>query len=197
MTSAQKNSTIATSYDAKGDILAGTGADAFAKVTVGANGLALVADSTTSTGVKWAFVNGPAFSAYRGSTAQSVTQNTYTKVQLNTEHFDTDNCFDSTTNYRFTPTTAGKYQINVVGLVSQSAASRLIFVIYKNGSAYLRVYDNTTSSSAPAGGSSVFIDMNGSTDYLELYVYSSAATQTVDPLTSGAGTIFSGTWIRS
>lgn len=54
MTSAQKNSTIATSYDAKGDILAGTGADAFSKLTVGSNNTVLTADSSTSTGIKWA-----------------------------------------------------------------------------------------------------------------------------------------------
>jgi hypothetical protein len=42
-----------TMADAKGDLIAATGADVFAKVTVGANDLVLVADSTQSTGVKW------------------------------------------------------------------------------------------------------------------------------------------------
>ncbi len=41
-------------YDAKGDLPVGTGADASAKVTVGANGTALVADSAQTAGVKWA-----------------------------------------------------------------------------------------------------------------------------------------------
>lgn len=40
--------------DAKGDILAATGADAFAKVTAGANTYILTADSTQASGVKWA-----------------------------------------------------------------------------------------------------------------------------------------------
>jgi hypothetical protein len=189
-----------TIVDAKGDLIAGTAADAVARLAVGTNGQILTADSTAATGMKWATSSsssGPAFSAYRGTSNQSITQNTYTKVQLNTEYFDGDNCFDSTTNYRFTPTTAGKYQMNVVALVSQSAAARLIVVIYKNGTAHLRVYDNTTSSSAPTGGASTLIDMNGTTDYLELYVYSAAATQTVDAYSSGAGTVFSGAWIRS
>ena len=40
-------------FDAKGDLAAGTGADTAAKVTVGANGTLLTADSAQSTGVKW------------------------------------------------------------------------------------------------------------------------------------------------
>lgn len=74
MTSAQKNSTIATSYDAKGDLLAGTGADAFAKLTVGTNNTVLTADSSTATGLKWA---SPALTLVKsqtiGTTVSSVT----------------------------------------------------------------------------------------------------------------------------
>lgn len=71
MTSAQKNSTIATSYDAKGDLLAGTGADAFAKLTVGTNNQVLTADSTQSTGVKWATPGGITFTDYTPTLVQS------------------------------------------------------------------------------------------------------------------------------
>ncbi len=47
--------TVATAYDAKADLIVGTGADTFAKLTVGANGTVLTADSTVSpTGLKWA-----------------------------------------------------------------------------------------------------------------------------------------------
>lgn len=45
--------TVATTFDAKGDLVVGTGADTFAKLTVGTNGHTLVADSSTSTGLKW------------------------------------------------------------------------------------------------------------------------------------------------
>lgn len=49
--------TMATAIDAKGDLVAGTGADTFARLGVGANNTVLTADSSTSTGLKWATVN--------------------------------------------------------------------------------------------------------------------------------------------
>ena len=45
---------MATAIDAKGDLIAGTGADAFARLAAGANGTSLVADSTTATGLAYA-----------------------------------------------------------------------------------------------------------------------------------------------
>ncbi len=44
---------MATAIDAKGDLIAGTGADAFTRVAVGTNGQVLAADSTASGGVAW------------------------------------------------------------------------------------------------------------------------------------------------
>jgi len=44
---------MATAIDAKGDLIAGTGADAFSRLAVGANDTVLIADSTAETGIKW------------------------------------------------------------------------------------------------------------------------------------------------
>ena len=44
---------MATAIDAKGDLVAGTGADAFSRLGVGANDTVLTADSTEATGLKW------------------------------------------------------------------------------------------------------------------------------------------------
>lgn len=47
-----------TIWDAKGDLLVGTGANTAARVPVGANGTVLLADSSETAGVKWASVVG-------------------------------------------------------------------------------------------------------------------------------------------
>jgi len=52
--------------------------------------------------------NTPAFKAYV-STGLTFANNTLTKVSYQTEMYDTDNCFDNSSTYRFTPTSAGKY----------------------------------------------------------------------------------------
>jgi hypothetical protein len=115
---------------------------------------------------------GPAFSAYRSGSNQNVSTGTWTKAQLNTEDFDTANCFDSVTNYRFTPTVAGYYQINgSITPDSSSAFGNGIFVaIYKNGSIY-RVGSsyNTSASVVSTPSVSAVVYFNGSTDYVELY----------------------------
>jgi hypothetical protein len=58
-------------FDAKGDILVATAADTPGKLTVGANGKFLKANSSTSTGLEWADVPNPDLSPY--ATITSVT----------------------------------------------------------------------------------------------------------------------------
>ena len=45
---------MATAIDAKGDLVVGTGADAFSRLAVGTNNYLLTADSAEATGLKWA-----------------------------------------------------------------------------------------------------------------------------------------------
>jgi uncharacterized membrane protein len=134
-----------------------------AKIAAGA-----VVQADLATGVAG---NGPAFSAYM-SNAQSVSSVTFTKVAFNTELFDTANAFD-TTNYRFQPNVAGYYQINTV--YNQAANQVNILRLYKNGS-YLFELSRLYLASAPTIGGSTLVFMNGTTDYIELYFYCSAAT---------------------
>ena len=47
------NALTVSTVDAKGDLLVGTAADTVGKLTAGVNDYTLVADSTTSTGLKW------------------------------------------------------------------------------------------------------------------------------------------------
>lgn len=49
---------MATAIDAKGDLVAGTAADTFARLAVGTNGQVLTADSAETTGLKWSTISG-------------------------------------------------------------------------------------------------------------------------------------------
>ena len=120
-------------------------------------------------------VNGPAFSAYANNPSQSISATTFTKVTLSTEEFDTANCFSSS---RFTPNVAGYYQINgQVTLVSGTTANRTTVFIYKNGVAYkVGVAVPFNGSNNVANSVSSLVYLNGTTDYVELYVWSGAAT---------------------
>lgn len=128
-------------------------------------------------------VNGPAFSAYRGTTTQAVSGATYTKIQFNLEEFDTNSNYDSTTNYRFTPTVAGYYQITLSIYSTVSIASNFYAYIYKNGANFKTITTIPTgggSTSACLNGSAL-VYLNGSTDYVEGYYWvSQAATVSAD-----------------
>jgi len=77
---------VATTFDAKGDLVVGTADNAFAKLTVGStNGDSLVVDSSTSTGLRWntdwnvgknKIINGD-FSINQRAFTSTTTNNTY------------------------------------------------------------------------------------------------------------------------
>jgi hypothetical protein len=114
---------------------------------------------------------GPAFSAYQSS-AQSISNNTYTKVQFQTEEFDTNSNFDNATNYRFTPTVAGYYQVNGVVTIAATGTYFVAAAIYKNGAVFKAGGISLANASAfPSGTVSSLIYLNGSTDYIELYIF--------------------------
>jgi len=64
--------TVATEFDAKGDLVVGTGADTFDKLSVGTNGYTLVADSAETTGLKWAAPSSGAMTLVQRSTFSNV-----------------------------------------------------------------------------------------------------------------------------
>jgi len=139
-----------------------------------------------ATGTVMVSGNMPAFSAYKSS-AQSITANTYTKVLFETEEFDTNNNFASS---RFTPTIAGYYQLN--SNVGCGTIGDNFTVFYKNGTAYK--FGNYTVTATSAGThNSCLISMNGTTDYVEVYIYSGGTSVT----NSSTQTYFDGCLVRS
>jgi hypothetical protein len=162
--------------------------------------VSIVADSAETTGLKWvapASSSGPTFRVYRASSDQTITINTATKIQFNAEDWDTDSCFDSTTNYRFTANKAGYYQFNVtVAYDTSGAVNRNELYFYKNGANNIRVLDDSTPSAYGTMSGSAIINLNGTTDYVEVYVILGAATTRAINFGT-TKTIFDGVWIRS
>jgi len=139
---------------------------------VAASGVITATGAITATG---GFVVGataaPAFSAYN-SNNQSIADSTTTKIQFNTEFFDTNSNFDNATNYRFTPTVAGYYSISAIASLSTLAnTGGTNACIYKNGSLYIQGAAVGTANMYPTASVSSIIYFNGSTDYVELYVF--------------------------
>lgn len=69
MTKARSN---ATAPGAKGDLVVGSGSNASSLLTVGTDGLALIADSTQSTGIKWGAISQKVLQVVSASTSTAV-----------------------------------------------------------------------------------------------------------------------------
>jgi C1q domain len=138
---------------------------------------------------------GPAFSASRITTAQSIANGAFTEVVFNSAAFDTATCFNVSTG-RFTPNVAGYYQINAT--LQLTTPSGTIpngqVVLYKNGAVYASLLANLGyPSTLLIGGGGDVVYLNGTTDYVSVFAYinSSTGTQSV-----GTSSMFSGVFVR-
>jgi hypothetical protein len=143
--------------------------------------------------------NGPAFSAYLSGSNQAIGSSTYTKVMLNAEEFDTANCFDSTTNYRFTPNVAGYYFISAEGWVNSPGTnpSSITNCIYKNGILYKQADEYGAANVNGGTTVSSLIYLNGSTDYVEFYIYATGGLSTNYTFAGSTYTYMSGFLARA
>jgi hypothetical protein len=154
---------------------------------------------TTAGNILVASTAAPAFNAYISSN-QSLTSGVTTKIALNAEFFDTANCFDSTTNYRFTPNVAGYYQLNLP-LLAYSSASNITSVavfLYKNGSSITYQQTLLPATILASACLSTVVFANGTTDYFEMYANVAGTGIFVSGGTGGSvTTTFSGAFVRS
>ncbi len=132
------------------------------------SGLVVTPDNSGNVLLQYNGVAAPAFSAT--GTGQSFSASTWTKIQFNTEQFDTASCYDSTTNYRFTPNVAGYYHISVSA--GHGASNNIVLgAIYRNGTQYQIVTaPNLSATYDPVACVSAVIYLNGSTDYVEGFI---------------------------
>jgi hypothetical protein len=144
-------------------------------------------------------VNTPAWLAYNNS-ADTISQSSYTKVEFDTEVYDTASAFDTTNDRFVVPSGQGGYYtlygvVNGRNTDNQLRTVQIIF--YKNGSRISSKYDfaSVNNSSTANGifrgfslGHTITVNLSVS-DYIEVYTYItvSSASPIVDE-----GSIFGG-----
>ena len=132
-----------------------------------------IANAGTATGFGGA--NTPAFEAFLSGSDQDIGDSVNTRVAFNSEAFDTDNAYDNSTNYRFTPQTAGKYYVYTlcVGFTTAGGYTDLAYMspeIKKNGTRIAHaVFDLGSRQRQISPYVAIVVDMNGSSDYLDVF----------------------------
>jgi len=140
----------------------------------------------------------PAFHAELSSNTTGLSDNSFVKVQCNTEVLDTDSAYDNSSNYRFTPGVSGKYFIygHVLAKGGSDGCKEVRTAIYKNGS----VVSQTTSgnegevSTGDLGISNtigLILDSDDN-DYFELYTRIDVASGNSTLVGSNGQTVFGG-----
>ena len=159
-------------------------------VTINGSAVALGGSTTIATGG----TNTPAFNVIK-TPNQSVSGSTSTKVTFNSEKFDSDNKFDTSTS-RFTPTVAGKYflyaQINIQAIHDQATTE---LDIKKNGSEiasrFKHIALNSSSDREPSLYTSCIVDCD-TDDYFEVFTYTDMGSGTTITGDANGFTFFGG-----
>lgn len=153
----------------------------------GTNGQVLV----TSAGVAgWGAPGHRGFSAYANAAQALAASSVASKVQYNTEVYDSDGWYDTAT-YRFTPQLAGKYLVSamIYGSDATTAGKYYELYVYKNGAnfALLDIRGLIPGFSFPGAlAGSAIVEANGSTDYFE--IFASQSDTLARQIQSGGGT---------
>jgi len=137
----------------------------------------------------------------RKSANQSVSSGAITKVILDVEDLDSANAFDSSTNYRYTPQTSGKYFFFACGrgYADSGTLNYVNVMIRKNGTAGVGnsfVNSGTEQYTSPGNSDtaspSVILTMNGSSDYVEMYMQVGGTSPNISYESNGNQTFFGG-----
>jgi len=115
------------------------------------------------------------FSAYQ-LTSLALAAGVYTKLTCTAEEYDIGSSYDTALS-RFQPTKAGYYCFGG-GYQAGTVASDLRLAVYKNGVFSKIVGTSVTGSNSNWSYGTAAFYLNGTTDYLELFVWSTAANTT-------------------
>ena len=148
-----------------------------------------IANAGTATG--FGVDNTPNFYVIR-SGAQAISNNTYSKIQYQSETWDSDSAYD-TSNYRFTVPSgeAGKYYFGIIFyLEGLTDGEQFRLKIYKNGSAHAPepLQQLTMPGSTDASGFASIILNLAASDYVEIFAYHNG--DSTENLASGNNVFF-------
>ena len=175
--------TMATTIDAKGDLIVGTGADTFARLAVGAtNGHSLQIDSSTATGLKWAAAGGTSSfvgcSLYKSGN-QSINNATSTVITWDSEDFDTDSFHSTVTNTdRITIPSGkdGKYLFVWALEYANNGTGQRSASLVKNGSGFVNYAVIAANNNANIKMMASYVANAVATDYFTISTYQDAGS---------------------
>jgi len=128
-----------------------------------------IANSGTATG--FGGDNTPSFSAFLSSN-QTISNETYTKVQFNTENYDTDNAYDNSSNYRFTiPSGEGGNYFISSNLRFQSFSGGEIRLVVRVNGVDKGYFSTDVASNIFTVTSANFIKNFSASDYIEIFAW--------------------------
>ncbi len=121
--------------------------------------------------------NTPAFSRFDNA-AQSIDSSTWTKLELDSGHFDTHSAFDATNERFVVPANCGgtywfSYSVSIDNIYSEKY---ILGNLYLNGSSWNNSFsmirgDNSFSAQSPAFARGSVIGELSATDYIELWIW--------------------------
>lgn len=121
-------------------------------------------------------IKGPTFIGSRITSNQTYSTSTATKMQWNGETQDYHGAFDNATTYRWLPLIPGHYAIEFTAkLECDAPAAYLRVMLYKNGSLDRWGVFDVSAGNEPRRHETFQTYLNGSSDYIELYMFNQGA----------------------
>lgn len=143
--------------------------------------------------------NNPIFSVVRSGTF-SIASNIDTRVPYNSVDFDTNSGWNNS-SYQYKPTVAGYYQFSwcvTINSLTAGGTQEFFASLFKNGITYAWGNDlmpSTVHYSSTTG--SCILYLNGSTDYVEIFVYQNSGAAVLMNPTNNFPMRFTGYMLRS
>lgn len=137
------------------------------------------------------------FSGYR-NTNYSIPAASWNKLPIDSERWDVGSTYDNATNYRFTPTVAGTYLVAGHFYSTNPVSNNLYAIaVYKNGALAVlgSIRQITATRSYEEFIAFGMVQLNGTTDYVELYGYNGHASATLTLIGGVNNNQFAGSWL--